>query len=41
MLGDKYTRLLDKAYFQSLFKYDAIGVGLLLQSADNSDNPMV
>ena len=32
LLGDKYTRLLDKEKYQSLWKYDAIGVGLLLQS---------
>lgn len=32
LLGDKYTRLLDKAVFESLWKYDAIGVGLLFQS---------
>lgn len=32
LLGDKYTRLLDKEKYQSLFKYDAIGVGLLFQS---------
>ena len=25
LLGDKYTRLLDKAYFESIWKYDAIG----------------
>ena len=31
-LGDKYTRLLDKESFESLWKYDAIGVGLLFQS---------
>lgn len=32
LLGDKYTRLLDKAFFESLWKYDAIGVGLLFES---------
>ncbi|KAJ1424138.1 ClpP/crotonase-like domain-containing protein [Ochromonadaceae sp. CCMP2298] len=32
LLGDKYTRLLDKQFFESLWKYDAIGVGLLFQS---------
>jgi carboxyl-terminal processing protease len=32
MLGDKYTRLLNKAKFESIWKYDAIGVGLLFQS---------
>ena len=31
-LGDKYTRLVDKKTFENLFKYDAIGVGLLFQS---------
>ena len=31
-LGDKYTRFVDKKTFESLFKYDAIGVGLLFQS---------
>jgi carboxyl-terminal processing protease len=31
-LGDKYTRLVDKKAFEALFKYDAIGVGLLFQS---------
>lgn len=31
-LGDKYTRLVDKKTFEGLFKYDAIGVGLLFQS---------
>lgn len=37
LLGDKYTRLLDKAYFESLWKYDAIGVGLLFQSDPNKE----
>lgn len=32
LLGDKYTRLLEKDVFESLWKYDAIGVGLLFQS---------
>lgn len=32
LLGDKYTRLLDKDKYQSLFKYDAIGIGVLFQS---------
>jgi carboxyl-terminal processing protease len=32
LLGDKYTRLLDRAYFESIWKFDAIGVGLLFQS---------
>jgi len=32
LLGDKYTRLLDKKFFESLWEYDAIGVGLLFQS---------
>jgi C-terminal processing protease CtpA/Prc len=41
LLGDKYTRLLDKQYFRSLFKYDAIGIGLLLQSEDKPDGRMV
>jgi len=39
LLGDKYTRLLDKEYFQSLWKYDAIGIGLLFQS-DPQTNQM-
>ena len=30
--SDKYTRLVDKKTFENLFKYDAIGVGLLFQS---------
>lgn len=34
-LGDKYTRLLDKNFYESLWKYDAIGVGLLFQSDPN------
>jgi len=38
-LGDKYTRLLDKDMFESLWKYDAIGVGLLFQS--DPGKPMV
>jgi carboxyl-terminal processing protease len=29
LLNDKYTRLLDKKFFESLWEYDAIGVGLL------------
>lgn len=36
LLGDKYTRLLDKERYQSLWKYDAIGIGLLLQSDKTS-----
>ena len=32
LLNDKYTRLVDKERYQSLWKYDAIGVGLLFQS---------
>lgn len=31
-LGDKYSRLLDKSYFESLWKYDAIGIGLIFQN---------
>lgn len=31
-LGDKYSRLLDQSTYESLWKYDAIGVGLLFQS---------
>ena len=27
LLDDKYTRLLDKQYYESLWKYDAIGIG--------------
>lgn len=38
-LGDKYTRLLDKSTFESLWKYDAIGVGLLFQS--DPGKPMI
>lgn len=34
-LGDKYTRLLDQKFFESLWKYDAIGIGLLFQSDPN------
>ena len=37
-LGDKYTRILDKGFYESLWKYDAIGVGLLFQS--DSNNPL-
>jgi carboxyl-terminal processing protease len=33
-LGDKYTRILDKATYESLWKYDAIGVGILFESND-------
>jgi C-terminal processing protease CtpA/Prc len=29
LLGDKYSRLLDKAFYESLWKYDAIG-GMLI-----------
>eukprot|EP01038_Epipyxis_sp_PR26KG_P006181 gene6181-8512_t len=32
LLGDKYTRLLDKSLFESIWKFDAIGVGLLFQT---------
>jgi carboxyl-terminal processing protease len=32
LLNDKYTRLLDKKFFESLWEYDAIGVGLLFVS---------
>ena len=32
LLGDKYTRLVEKSTFEGLWKYDAIGVGLLFQS---------
>jgi C-terminal processing protease CtpA/Prc len=32
-LGDKYTRILDKATYESLWKYDAIGVGVLFESS--------
>lgn len=32
LLNDKYTRLLDKKFFESLWEYDAIGVGLLFLS---------
>ena len=39
LLGDKYTRILDKQYFEALFKYDAIGVGLLFES--NAGKQMV
>ena len=41
LLGDKYTRLLDKAYFESIWKYDAIGVGLLFQSDPKMGNQMM
>jgi hypothetical protein len=41
LLGDKYTRLLDKQIFESLWKYDAIGVGLLFQSDDKPGERMV
>jgi len=34
-LGDKYTRILDKATYESLWKYDAIGVGILFESSDS------
>lgn len=40
LLGDKYTRLLDKEYFESIWKYDAIGVGLLFQSDPKVDSQM-
>jgi carboxyl-terminal processing protease len=33
-LGDKYTRILDKATYEGLWKYDAIGVGVLFESSD-------
>jgi len=38
-LGDKYSRILDKQYFESLWKYDAIGIGLIFQSTPGA--PMV
>ena len=38
-LGDKYSRLIDKTYFESLWKFDAIGIGLIFQSYPGS--PMV
>jgi carboxyl-terminal processing protease len=38
-LGDKYTRLLDKSVLESLYKYDAIGVGVLFET--NDGKPMV
>jgi carboxyl-terminal processing protease len=41
VLGDKYTRLLDKEYFESIWKYDAIGVGLLFQSDPKKNNQML
>lgn len=41
LLDDKYTRLLDKKYFESLWKYDALGVGLLLQSSENPGDTMI
>ena len=41
LLGDKYTRLLDKEYFESIWKYDAIGVGLLFQSDPKVSNQML
>ena len=41
LLGDKYTRLLDKEYFESIWKYDAIGVGLLFQSDPKMNNQML
>lgn len=41
LLGDKYTRLLDKEYFESIWKYDAIGVGLLFQSDPKINNQML
>ena len=41
LLDDKYTRLLDKKYFESLWKYDALGVGLLLQSSEVPGETMI
>lgn len=32
LLGDKYTRILDKEDYENLWKFDAIGVGALFQS---------
>ena len=32
LLGDKYTRLLDRGTYEGLWKYDAIGVGALFQT---------
>lgn len=40
LLGDKYSRFLDKKVFEGLWKYDAIGVGLLFQS-DNDKRMFV
>lgn len=40
-LGDKYTRLLDKNSFEALWKYDAIGVGLLFESDPSKQQQMV
>jgi carboxyl-terminal processing protease len=37
LLGDKYSRLLDKKYYESLWKYDAVGVGVLFHSAKGED----
>jgi carboxyl-terminal processing protease len=34
-LGDKYSRFLDKDQYQALFKYDAIGVGIIFKSSPN------
>jgi carboxyl-terminal processing protease len=31
-LGDKYSRLMDKQSYENLYKYDAIGIGLLFTS---------
>lgn len=32
LLDDKYTRLVDKTRYEALWKFDAIGIGLLFQS---------
>lgn len=37
LLGDKYTRLLDTNSYEKLWKYDAIGVGLLFKGQDNGE----
>ena len=37
LLDDKYTRILDKEFFEGLWKYDAIGVGLLFKSSPNKE----
>ena len=40
-LGDKYTRLLDKKTYESLWKYDAIGVGILFESDPNTKTMLI